>query len=398
MRNITSMFIFLFVFTALLSALYYYSGRRILLSLAINARLRRLIWTVIFMLPLCIPATFVFRMTNISGFIIDFVTWLAFGTMGFFTILLFFVILRDLLLIGYRIIMKVVRKNVYDPSRRQFLMKTTNYAMLGTSALLTGYGLYEARRKPSLDQVTIYLPHLPEEFEGMRIIQFSDLHVGPTIKRSFVQSVVNDINRLNGDMIVFTGDLVDGQVDSLREDVAPLKELSASHGAYFVTGNHEYYSGALSWIDEVTRLGMHVLLDSHTIIHKNNNSIVLAGVTDFSAKSMIPDHVSDPIKALSGAPDLAVKILLAHQPKNIFAAADAGFDLQISGHTHGGQYLPWSYLVTLTQPFVDGLHTYKNTQIYVNRGTGYWGPPLRLGTPSEISILTLSGKKSDSHA
>jgi predicted MPP superfamily phosphohydrolase len=382
----------LFIFTLLLTGIYYYTGRRLISPLSISPRIKRTIWIIILISPLFLPSSFILNMLDTNPAAINLTGWLGYLAMGFFTILFAFVIVRDLILLVNRIINRGKKSAGYDPQRRRFLINSVNYSLLGTSALLTGYGLYEARRNPSVDEVNIYLPNLPGEFEGMRIVQFSDLHVGPTIKRNFVQSVVDDVNRLNADIIIFTGDLVDGHVAMLRDDVAPLKELRAPEGVYFITGNHEYYSGALAWIDEVSRLGMRVLLDNHTLIQRNDTGIILAGVTDYSAKSIIPEHVSDPFKTLDNAPDFPVKILLAHQPKNIFSASDAGFDLQISGHTHGGQYLPWSYLVTLTQPYVSGLHKYKNTRIYVNRGTGYWGPPLRLGVPSEISVLTLSSR------
>ncbi len=169
----------------------------------------------------------------------------------------------------------------------------------------------------------------------------------------------------------------------------PLKDLDAPRGVFFITGNHEYYSGVEPWLDEMQRLGLTVLLNDHRLLEQQNSKIVIAGVTDYSAGQFIPAHASDPHKAIQGAEAVPVKILLAHQPRNIFAAASAGYDLQISGHTHGGQYLPWKYLVTLNQPYIAGLHRHEHTWIYVNRGTGYWGPPLRLGVPSEITLFKL---------
>jgi predicted MPP superfamily phosphohydrolase len=310
--------------------------------------------------------------------------------MGFFSLIIAFVLTRDVLLLISRIVSKISSTHDYDPSRRAFMANSVNYGILGTSTLLTGYGLYEARRQPELQNVTIQLSHLPRNFEGYRIVQFTDLHIGPTIKRNFVDSVVQQINELSPDAIVFTGDLVDGTVDGLKNDAAPLANLQAKDGVFFITGNHEYYSGALPWIDEVSRLGMKPLINDHAVIERGGAQILMAGVTDYTAGNMVPAHASDPHKALINAPEKLVKILLAHQPKSIFEASLAGFDLQLSGHTHGGQYLPWRYMVTLEQPYVVGLHKHNDTWIYINKGTGYWGPPLRLGVPSEITLITLT--------
>ena len=220
-------------------------------------------------------------------------------------------------------------------------------------------------------------------------MQFSDLHVGPTIKGPFVESVVQSIEGLNADLIVFTGDLVDGSVADLKEDVAPLSRLNAPFGKYFITGNHEYYSGVLPWIEKAKDLGFKVLIDAHDLLTKEGATLTLAGVTDYSSTQFVKDHKSDPLKAVSGAPNDSIKILLAHQPANIYKAVEAGYDLQLSGHTHGGQFIPWNFVTRLSQPYIAGMSRHQDTWIYVNRGTGYWGPPLRLGISSEITIITL---------
>jgi hypothetical protein len=230
---------------------------------------------------------------------------------------------------------------------------------------------------------------LPEEFNGFTIVQFTDIHVGPTLKREYLQKIVEMINSLNADLIAFTGDFVDGSVSYLKKDVEPSKELRAPYGKYFVTGNHEYYSGVEDWVEEAGNLGFDVLLNEHRIIEKNGSRILLAGVTDTSGGQFLESHKTDPKAALKGAPNDIVKILLAHQPKSLYEAADAGYDLQLSGHTHGGQYIPWNYFATLGQPFSKGLNKYENTWIYVSQGTGYWGPPLRIGASSEITHIKL---------
>jgi uncharacterized protein len=168
----------------------------------------------------------------------------------------------------------------------------------------------------------------------------------------------------------------------------PLADLRSRHGSFFVTGNHEYYSGAVEWIALLRRLGVTVLLDEHVVLEHGGAQVVLAGVADFGARHFIAAHRSDPRAAIAGAPSGAgLRVLLAHQPRSASAAADAGFDVQLSGHTHGGQFWPWNLLVKLQQPFVAGLHRLRSLWVYTSRGTGYWGPPLRLGAPAEITRL-----------
>ena len=260
---------------------------------------------------------------------------------------------------------------------------------MAAAALSTGYGIAEAKQTPQVKRVPIKIDHLPPELEGFRIVQITDIHVNPTFRRAAVEDIVGVVNTLDADIVVLTGDLVDGSVAQLGFDVAPLKQINSVSGNFFVTGNHEYYSGVIEWIEEVKRLGFTVLLNEHLVISRGQARMVLAGVTDYRGGNFLTSHRSDPQKALNGAPPADVKILLAHQPKNIFDAARAGYDLQISGHTHGGQFFPWNLLVGFAQPYVSGLHTHRNTRIYVSRGTGYWGPPLRVGSPSEITLIKL---------
>jgi predicted MPP superfamily phosphohydrolase len=238
--------------------------------------------------------------------------------------------------------------------------------------------------------VRIPLRGLPPALEGLRIVQISDIHVGPTIKHGYLEAIVERVNALQPDVIAVTGDLVDGSVAELAAHVAPLARLRARHGVFFVTGNHEYYSGVHGWVDELTRLGLRVLHNEHVVLQHDGAALVLAGVTDFSGHHFDPAHRSDPVAALRGAPPDAVRVLLAHQPRSAAAAAEAGFDLQISGHTHGGQFLPWTFFVPFQQPYTAGLHQLGRLSVYVSRGTGYWGPPKRLGAPSEIGELRLA--------
>jgi len=258
----------------------------------------------------------------------------------------------------------------------------------GLSALL---GFLNARRTAAVVRVDVPIPGLPPAWQGFTVAQISDVHVGPTIRQRYVRRIVDRVNTLQADVVAITGDLVDGRVNELAAQVAPLADLRSRHGTFFVTGNHEYYSGAPAWIDELRRLGLTVLLNEHVVIAASDagRPLVLAGVTDFSAGHFDPAHRSDPARALAGAPPEAVRVLLAHQPRSAAAAADAGFDLQLSGHTHGGQFYPWNLFVRFQQPFTAGLHRWGTLWVYTSRGTGYWGPPNRFGSPSEITCLRL---------
>jgi len=262
-------------------------------------------------------------------------------------------------------------------------------AVLVAVAAVTLFGVLNARRTARVVVRDIALRDLPPALEGFSIVQLSDIHVGPTIKQGYIDAIVRRANGLSPDLIVITGDLVDGSVADLADDIAPLAQLSARHGTYVVTGNHEYYSGADSWIAEFERLGMAVLLNRHVQLEHDGARLVLAGIADYSAELFRPSHRSDPIAAFAGAPDGVPRLLLAHQPRSAKAAVEAGCDLQLSGHTHGGQFWPWMHFVRWQQPWVAGLQRVSAMQIYISRGTGYWGPPLRFGAPSEITRIRL---------
>ncbi len=390
---------FIIVWITLLILVYFYMGRRLIKPAKLTRHQKWIAWAVIAITPLTQPATFFFRQTSSDSIMTNIFSWISYIGFGLFSLILAGLIFRDsilLIITLYHKIRNFIHKKrdrtekKFDPGRRLFMLNATNMGVIGTAALMTGYGIYEARRRAILEEVTVHLPGITSESEGFKIAQFTDIHAGYTIKRGFIQSAIDQVNNLGADAIVFTGDMVDGSVQNLRDDVEPLKDLDAPYGVYYVTGNHEYYSGAEASVEEMDRLGFTVLLNDHKIIQYKQTQIMMAGVTDYRAGSIIPEHKSNPKKAMGDAVDSDVKILLAHQPKSIFSAAELGFDLQISGHTHGGQYIPWSFLVTLDQPFIKGLHKHQNTWIYVNRGTGYWGPPVRVGIPSEVTLLTLT--------
>jgi uncharacterized protein len=308
--------------------------------------------------------------------------WTGVLFMGFFSSLFVFTLLRDVVLLFARLLLSAqAAASLVAPSARWTLALTL---------FVTVAGLVIARRRPRVVDVDIPVDELPKPLQGFSIVQISDVHVGATIKRGFVDTIVATVNSLKADLIAVTGDLVDGSVQDLSAHTAPLAGLVARHGAFFVTGNHEYYSGERAWTAEIRRLGLTVLKNEHVVLEHDGASLVIAGVTDLSAHRFERAQRSDPEAALRGSPEeTGAKILLAHQPNSATAAADAGFDVQLSGHTHGGQFWPWNLFVGFFQPFTAGLYRLKDLWVYVNRGTGYWGPPNRFGVPSEITRIRL---------
>ena len=306
--------------------------------------------------------------------------WLGLLAMGLFSSLLVSTFVREVVLLVALV------AGVGGPALDYYSALAVPLVALG----VTFIGFINARRVARVKRVDVPIEGLPEPLHGYSIAQISDIHVGPTIKRPYLNAIVNRVNALEADAIAVTGDLVDGSVQRLALHTQPLARLSAPDGAFFVTGNHEYYSGAEEWIAELRRLGLTVLLNQHVVRRRGEAALMIAGVADYTAHHFNPAHRSDPQLAAAGAPgDLAVKILLAHQPRSAPAAAEAGFDLQLSGHTHGGQFFPWNLFVPLQQPFVAGLHRVRRLWVYTSRGTGYWGPPKRFGAPSEITLVRL---------
>jgi len=314
------------------------------------------------------------------------VIWLGWAGMGMFSTLFVLTLARDLALL-LALAVAAARPGMLDLAvlRHQSALVVT---LLGF--LITLLGFSNARRTAAVTRVDVPIAGLPPALQGFRIAQISDIHVGPTIRRDYLRRIVDAVNRLKPDMVAITGDLVDGSVRELAPHVAPLAQLASRHGSYFVTGNHEYYSGAHAWISELRRLGIRVLLNAHVVLQHDGALAVVAGVTDYSAGHFDSSHRSDPRAAIAGAPaEAGIRLLLAHQPRSAGAAADAGFDLQLSGHTHGGQFMPWNFFVKMQQPFVAGLHRLGRLWVYTSRGTGYWGPPKRFGAPSEITMVRL---------
>jgi predicted MPP superfamily phosphohydrolase len=254
---------------------------------------------------------------------------------------------------------------------------------------LAAVALRSGLRPPALRRVEVELRRWPRALDGLRIVQISDVHVGSLLGRRFAASLVERVNALDADLVAVTGDLVDGSVHHLADDVAPLRGLRARHGVFFVTGNHDHYSGADEWVGMARSLGMRVLRNERVAIETRGAVFDLAGVEDHHAHLVSGTHAEDLPSALSGRDPSRPVILLAHDPSTFKQASRLGVDLQLSGHTHGGQIFPFGLLVRLVIPFVAGLYQRGASLLYVSRGTGFWGPPMRLLAPAEITELVL---------
>lgn len=312
--------------------------------------------------------------------------WLGFTWLG----VLFFLVVS----LGVTSVLQLVAlrssrgEGPVDPERRQAFARIFGGIAAATGLGMAGAGVVSVISDVAVSRVRVVLDRFSKARSNYRIVQITDVHVGPTIGRAFVEKVVATINALEPDAVAITGDLVDGSVDDLREHVAPLANIRAKDGVFFVTGNHEYYSGADAWIAHLRELGIRVLRNERVRVG-GEHGIDIAGIDDVSSRGSVHGHGADIDTALAGRDPARPVVLLAHQPKAIERAAQLGVDLQLSGHTHGGQLFPWNFLVRLQQPFVAGLHALERAQIYVSRGTGYWGPPMRVGAPAEITEIEI---------
>ena len=383
---------FLFVALSVLGAGHLYMWMRLVRDPDWSPATAKILTGVVILLFLAVPAAIWVRSSAGSPaakyFLLPAWSWLGF--------LFILVVLLGSVDIG-RVMLNAVQGwfpsvAEIDPGRRLLLSRTlgglTTLATvaIGIGALKSGLGNVSVRK------IRVSLERLPQALDGTTIVQLSDVHIGPTIGREFVERIVKQTNDLRPHLIAITGDLVDGSVETLRRDVEPLKNLRSRYGAYFVTGNHEYYSGAGPWCDELETLGIRVLRNERVTVGDEDASFDLAGVHDYAGTRR--GHGPDLAKALEGRDPTRELVLLVHQPKALDEARRHGVGLQLSGHTHGGQIWPWNYLVQLSQPLVAGLKKFERTWLYVNSGTGYWGPPMRLGAPAEITHVTLVSAQS----
>ncbi len=376
---------FFVVFSALVAALHTYLWHRLVQKPSFGSTFTRFGTRATIGLAILLPLGMLATrfLPRVLASTVSWVSYIWFGV----AVVLFF------LLLGSEVIRAAVHaahavNGGMDAERRRFLSRAIAIGVGALGAFVSGVGVASAMGSATIEKVVVRLRRFPKSMNGFRIVQLTDLHIGPTLGKDWLESVVLATNAQNPDIIAITGDLVDGSVAELAKHVAPLAQLRAKHGVFFVTGNHEYYSGADEWIDYLRSLGITVLRNERIAISEGEGSFDLAGVDDF-ASARFPGHGPDIASALKDRDTTREVILLAHQPKQIFLAEKHGVGLQISGHTHGGQIYPWKFAVKLDQPHIAGLERRGETQIYTSRGTGYWGPPMRVGVPSEIAVLEI---------
>jgi predicted MPP superfamily phosphohydrolase len=338
--------------------LHLYASRPLLVAAAAGGIAPLVAWSVVLLAPFITVLPLVSRRSIAQN--------IGYAAMSIFAMLLVLVLMSDVL----RVSLLVFRVAISS--------RATSFVTIGLAGVLALIGFLQARR-PRVVSLQI-----PSDLDGYRIVQWSDVHIGPTIQRCFVESLVRRTNALDADAIVITGDLIDGPLEDLRDAIEPLRDLRARDGVFVVTGNHEYYWRAGEWVEEFARLGMTFLKNEHRVVREG---LVIAGVTDPAGRD---SHKSDLTAALAGSPPNAFRVLLAHRPQVANAASRNGVDLQLSGHTHGGQFFPFNLLIRWFQPVVAGLHRVGETLLYVSRGTGYWGPPSRLGVGGEITLIELT--------
>lgn len=378
MSRVTGFVVFLAVAITLIGGLHYYFWARLVRDTALPAPWRTMATAALWLLGLSMPATMI--LWRVRHPLSKAIAWPAYVWMGMLLILAVVVFAADVVHFLVR-----VGGGVRDPERRLWLKRVVFGGAATVSAALGALALREGTRRVAVHDIDVPLAKLPPALDGFTIVQITDVHVGQqTLGRAFIEHIVATTNELAADVVAITGDLVDGSVDDLRHAVAPLAELRARRGVFFVTGNHEYYAGVDEWMAHLPSLGIRVLRNQMVAL---SDGLDLAGIDDYSARH--PGHGPDLARALDGRDGSRALVLLAHQPRAIHEAAAHGVALQLSGHTHGGQIWPWGWAVRLQQPYVAGLVRHGDTHLYVSRGTGYWGPPMRLGAPAEITRIRL---------
>ncbi|MCA1827909.1 MAG: metallophosphoesterase [Myxococcales bacterium] len=377
MSRILPFLVFLAIALTLIGGMHYYVWARLVRDPHLPPLAARVVTAMIVALgvslPLAMIASRLFPAANVRA-----AAWVAFIWMGMGFLFVAFFGIAD----AGRLVAAIVRRfsgAPLDPAKRVFLARTVAAGVGGVVAGLSAVGVRGALGEVRVKELDIFLRGLPAELAGFRLVQISDVHVGPLLRKDWVSHVVERVRSLSPDLVAITGDLVDGRVHEIAEHVAPLKRLSPRHGVFFTTGNHEYYSGVEEWYAHLPSLGVRPLRNERVEIAPG---LDLAGIEDPTGSPDLP-------RALAGRDPSRALVLLAHQPRQFIEAARHGVSLTLSGHTHGGQIWPFSWVVALAQPYLAGLHRRGESQLYVSRGTGFWGPPMRVFAPAEITLLRL---------
>lgn len=344
-----------------------------------------LIGLVLFIMMYCAFLARIFLRSGSYSTLLTVLTWIGYLTVGVVSIL--FVAAAIKLVITILGFIAVQTSDQFSPARRVFLTQTAGSVLSLTALPMAGYGVYRALGSPRVK--TALISNAPEALDGFKIVQLTDIHVGSTVKSDTVERIVQIANSLKPDAVVITGDLVDVSAEHVADEINPLAELKSTYGTYFVTGNHEYYSGASDWLNKIDSIGIKILSNSNDIIQHNGASLMMAGIPDIQAGRFgFPAY--SPERAKETDKDFDYSVILSHRPEIADEIAEHGYDLQLSGHTHGGQYFPWTVVIHLFHKYVRGLYSVKNMKLYVSQGTAYWGPPIRLGAESEVTEIILT--------
>lgn len=377
---------------AVWAGLHYYLWRRLARDTGLPRFWRQVVFGLLAALAASVPVA-VFSYDVAPGAAARVLAWPAFLWMGAF----FYVVIALGIIDLARLVARRVRPRSAEPvdrSRREFSARLVAGAAAAAAGGLVTVGIISARGAPEVTEVPVELPRLPTALDGFRIVQLSDLHAGNTLGRGHVERLVEATNRAQPDLIAFTGDIADARPADIRDIVAPLRDLRAPHGVYYVTGNHDYYVGVDPWLEELGSLGIRVLRNERVSIGVGDDSFDLIGIDDHEAQGFGNGHGADLTRALHGSTPGRERVLLAHQPRQVSGAVKHDVGLVLSGHTHGGQIWPMHYAVQLQQGgYLSGRYLQDLTQMYVHRGSGYWGPPIRTCAPPEIARVTLRHAK-----
>jgi uncharacterized protein len=368
---------FMTVMVGLTGSLHFYLGARLIRDAGAPAPLATVEWAGLWLMYASIFGGFIGGRLLPRPFS-QWLQWVGFSWMGTFGVLLAAVATSDLVLAVARLVTPITP--AWEVGR------AVAVAAVVVPALV--WGFFTARR-PMVRRITVDIPGLAPAFDGFKLVQLSDIHIGETLDRRFSALLRDMVNGLDADAVAITGDMVDGSVTRLRPEVAALGEFTSRFGTFFVTGNHEYYSGATQWMAECERLGMTVLHNSHRVLERDGAQLVLGGVPDLQGAGFSESHRPDVDLAFANTPVGVPRVLLAHQPRFATAARHAKVALMLSGHTHGGQIFPFNAFVRLQQPVVNGFHVIDGVPTWTSNGTGYWGPPFRVGPRGEITLISL---------
>ncbi len=367
---------FVIVMVGLVFCLHYYLGLRLIRGLP--DPWASVAWVALWAAFASIPLGFILGRTLPRKIAVN-VQWLGFIWMGAFGVLLAATAFSDVVLWGA----------AHASSGTQSWSHFQAFVVLALTVPALIYGFTVARGKPKVVRITVPVKGLGKGLDGFRIVQITDIHIGETLGRDFAELVVAEVNKLKPDMVAITGDAIDGSVKALRTEVEPFSKLAGKHGNFYVTGNHEYYHGGSSWEAEAARLGLTVLHNEHRVLEQDGAKLVVAGVTDLEGGRFSEHHRPNADAAFAQAPSGVPRVLLAHQPRFAKQVTHHHVALQLSGHTHGGQIFPFMFFVRLQQPVIAGFKLLWGVPVYTSRGTGYWGPPFRIGPSSEITEITL---------